>query len=122
MKGVFVAAVREWDADFQDLQWQVFLINNREDPVKTVLVMSRGKSEDKNTSVLRHGLGTVNPKTAVKIEVITPEIIGFTNEYLVTFFAENKMFERKFTFPPFSISEENSREIPVLDSEGILAG
>ncbi len=98
-----------------------YLINNREDEISTVLVLSRGKSEDTKTSTLRHGLGNLKPKSAAKVELITTEVLGFTNEYLLTFFAENKLFERKFIFEPNSVSEENVVEIPVLESEGILA-
>ncbi|WP_347373573.1 hypothetical protein [Aequorivita sp. Q41] len=117
----YIAAVKEWDKDFTEKQWNVYFINNREDTIDTVLVLSRGKSEDKKTSTLRHNLGNIAPNTAAKIEFITSEVLAFTNEYLVTFFAENKLYERKFIFEPNSISEKNSIKIPILESEGILA-
>jgi len=120
-ENVHIVAVKEWDKDFTEQQWYIYLVNNREDVIETVLVMSRGKSEDRKTSTLRHGLGNMKPKTSAKVEFIPTEVLGFTNEYLVTFFAENKLFERKFTFEPNSISEENVTAIPVLGSEGILA-
>ncbi|MBT0607092.1 hypothetical protein [Aequorivita echinoideorum] len=120
-KNVHIVAVKEWDKDFTGQQWNVYVINNREDAIDTVLVMSRGASEDRKTATLRHNMGTLQPKTASKVEFITTEVLGFTNEYLLTFFAENKLFERKFTFAPHSIFEENAEEIPVLEVEGILA-
>ncbi len=116
-----IVAVKEWDKDFTGQQWNIYLVNNREDEINTVLVLSRGKSEDKKTSTLRHGLGNIASKTAAKVEFIPTEVLGFTNEYLVTFFAENKLFERKFIFEPSSISEEKVVVLPVLESEGILA-
>lgn len=120
-KNVHIVAVKEWDKDFTAQQWNVYLLNDRADEIAMVLVLSRGKSEDKKTSTLRHGLGNLKPKTAAKVEFIPTEVLGFTNEYLVTFFAENKLFERKFVFGPNSISEENIAELPVLESDGILA-
>lgn len=120
-ENVHIVAVKEWDKDFTEQQWYIYLVNNREDEIETVLVMSRGKSEDRKTSTLRHGLGNMEPKTAAKVEFIPTEVLGFTNEYLVTFFAENKLFERKFIFDPNSISDENVTAVPVLESEGILA-
>lgn len=72
-------------------------------------------------NILRHGLGNLLPKTTAKIEFIPTEVLGFTNEYLLTFFAENKLFERKFIFEPNSISEENVTAVPVLESDGIMA-
>lgn len=120
-KNVHIVAVKEWDKDFTAQQWNVYLLNDRADEIAMVLVLSRGKGEDKKTSTLRHGLGNMQPKTAAKVEFIPTEVLGFTNEYLVTFFAENKLFERKFIFKPNSISEENIVKLPVLESDGILA-
>ncbi len=120
-KNVHLVALKEWDKDFTAQHWNIYLINDREDEINTVLVMSRGNSDDRKTSTLRHGLGNLLPKTSAKVEFIPSEVLGFTNEYLLTFFAENKLFERKFIFEPNSISEENIVKIPVLESEGILA-
>ncbi len=120
-ENVYIVAVKEWDKEFTEQQWNIYLINNRTDEITTVLVMSRGKSEDKKTSTLRHGLGNIKPKTVAKVEFISTEVFGFTNEYLLTFFAENKLFERRFIFEPHSISEEKVVSLPVLDSEGIFA-
>ncbi|QNJ97613.1 hypothetical protein [Constantimarinum furrinae] len=118
---VQVVAIREWDKDFLNQNWNVYLLNLRMDTIETVLVMSRGNSEDKKTSVLRHGLGDMESNTSAKVELITDEVLGFTNEYLVTFFAEGKLFERRFVFNSHTISEENSIHIPMLDTEGIRA-
>ncbi len=120
-KNVHIVAVKEWDKDFTAQHWNVYLLNDRADEIAMVLVLSRGKSEDKKTSTLRHGLGNLKPKTAAKVEFIPTEVLGFTNEYLVTFFAENKLFECNFIFKPNSISEENIVKLPVLESDGILA-
>ena len=120
-RNVFVVAVREWDEAFTAQNWNVYLINDRQDTIEAVLVVSRGKSEDQKTSVLRHGLGAIESGKAVKVELITEQVLGFTNEYLVTFFAEGKLFERNFTFEAFSISEDHSKQIPQLDTEGVFA-
>ena len=121
VQNVHIVAVKEWDKEFTGQDWYIYVVNNREDEISTVLVLSRGTSEDKKTSTLRHALGDLLPNTTAKVELITTEVLGFTNEYLVTFFAENKLFERKFIFEPNSISEEKVKEIPVMESEGILA-
>jgi hypothetical protein len=120
-ENVHIVAVKEWDKEFTGQHWNIYLVNDREDQISTVLVMSRGKSDERKTSTLRHGLGNLKPKSAAKVEFIPIEVLGFTNEYLLTFFAENKLFERKFIFEPNSISEEKIVALPVLESEGILA-
>ncbi len=120
-KDVHLAALKEWDKEFTGQVGNIYSGNDREDEISTVLVMSRGKNEERKTSTLRHALGNIQPKTMAKVEFITTEVLGFTNEYLLTFFAENKLFERKFIFEPNSISEENETEIPCIESEGVLA-
>ncbi|SRR5690554_328168 len=121
VEGVHIVAIKEWDKDFTDQQWNIYIVNDRPTEISMVLVLSRGKSDDKKTSTLRHSLGDLQPNSKAKIEFITPEVLGFTNEYLVTFFSENTLFERKFIFEPNSISEDKSRTLPVADSKGILA-
>ncbi|MGO3183042.1 MAG: hypothetical protein ACTIJ9_09450 [Aequorivita sp.] len=120
-KNVYVVAVKEWDKDFTGQVWNIYVVNDRDDEISMVLVISRGKSEDKKTSTLRHNVGDMQTKTSAKIEFIPDEVLGFTNEYLLTFFSENKLFERKFIFEPNSISDEKVIEVPVMESEGILA-
>lgn len=120
-ENVYIVAVYEWDKDFTGQDWNIYLVNDREDEISLVLVMSRGSNEEKKTSTLRHSLGNVAPRSSVKIELIAPEVLGFTNEYLLTFFAEDKLFERKFTFGPHAISDENLTNVPVLQNEGVLA-
>lgn|SRR5690606_6900245 len=120
-RDVFIAAIKEWDEDFTSQQWNVYLINNREEAINTVLVLSRGKSDTRKTSTLRHSLGDVLPKTVVKIEFIATEVLGFTNEFLLTFFVGTDLYERNYTFGPGTISEEEIRPLPILEYDGILA-
>jgi hypothetical protein len=49
------------------------------------------------------------------------EVFGFTNEYLVTFFAQGKLFERNFEFPPFNISEKNTVFIDLMGQDCVVA-
>ena len=50
------------------------------------LVMSRGSYKNKKTSTLRHGLGDLPPHMGAKVEMITEEVLGFTNEYICNIF------------------------------------
>lgn len=118
---VFIAAVLEYDKEFHSENWTVHLINEREDDIAGVLVLSRGKSEDQKTSTLRHGLGDIKSKSSTKVEIITSEVFGFTNEYLVTFFANNKLYEGSFTFEPNSISKQNCLKLPIMAIDGVIA-
>lgn len=118
---VHIVAVREWDKEFLSQNWFVYLINNWDKTLETTLVMSRGNDSDRKTSTLRHGLNDVAPNSAVKIELLPDEVLGFTNEYLLTFFADGKLYDRTFVFEPYSVKEEAVSLIELLDSEGVLA-
>ncbi len=118
---VQVLATYEWDKDFLAKIWNIYLVNNREDIIESVLVMSRGSYKNKKTSILRHGLGDLPPHMGAKVEMIADEVLGFTNEYIVTFFAEEKLFDKIFTFKPYSIKENNTVFINLMGQNCVIA-
>ena len=116
-----VLATQEWDKDFLAKTWNVYVVNNREDIIESVLVMSRGNYKNKKTSTLRHGLGDLPPHMGAKVEMITEEVLGFTNEYIVTFFAEGQLFDKTFIFKPYSIKENNTVFVDLMGQDCVLA-
>lgn len=120
-KDVHVAAILEWDDDFTERQWMAYLLNNRKDPIEMVMVVSKGYLGDVRTSTMRHAMRQVEPKSYAKIELMQEEVLKLTNEFFVTFFAEGKLFEKKFIFPEHSIRKDEMSQIPILEQEGILA-
>ena len=63
---VHIAAVYAYNPDFKTKEWNVYLINNLEDPIEMVLVVSKGKSKTKSTSVLRKRLNLLPAKSYAK--------------------------------------------------------
>ncbi len=120
-KNIQIVAVKEWDKDFLMQTWNVYVINNRNDVIETILVLSRGNSETEKTSTLRRSIGSLPPHSGIKIEYISEEVLSFTNEYLVTFFADNKLYERNFVFKPNSISEKNAVFIDLMGQDCVVA-
>jgi len=120
-KNIQVVATKEWDKEFLSQAWNVYIINNREEMIESVLVMSRGNSATKKTTTLRHNIGDLPGHTGGKVEFISEEVFGFTNEYLVTFFAQGKLFERNFEFPPFNISEKNTVFVDLMGQDCVMA-
>jgi len=117
---VYIAAVKEWDGEFLSQSWYAYLINNSEQQLDITMVVSRGNNTALKTATLRHAFGTIMPKSSKKIELLMEEVLTFTNEFLVTYFIEDKLYEKTFVFPPNSISEKNNQEIPLLELEGVL--
>lgn len=105
-------------------EWKVYLINNNEFPLENTLVASKGygekDGEQQRTSVLRHFLETIAPNSAMLIEPIDPSVFHLNNEYWVSYYIGNQIFDKRFVFVPDSIREENLSFIRELDMEGVL--
>ncbi|WP_339611762.1 hypothetical protein [uncultured Planktosalinus sp.] len=121
VKDIHIAAVKEWDEAFLNQSWNIYLINNSKLTMEVTIVVSRGSKDDQKTATLRHGLGILEPKTFRKVEFITEEVLPFKNEFLLSFFANGKLYDRMFVFEPYSIKDENLDEIPLLEHQGILS-
>lgn len=119
-KDVHVVIAQEWNKEFLAKDWNAYIINNRKDAIEMVLVVSKGYLEDKKTSTMRHGIGVMAAKSFAKIELVQEDVLALKNEFFVTFFAEDKLFEKRFIFPEHSVNENNLKSIPVLNLEGVL--
>ncbi|GAB3891492.1 hypothetical protein [Spirosoma agri] len=104
--------------------WQVFLINQNEVPITTVFVTSKGygqlKDEEQKTSTLRHFFVEIKPNAYEVVESIMPDVFHLNNEYWVSYFIGDQIFDKKFIFVPDSIIEEHLVTVPALGLEGIL--
>ncbi|WP_372917291.1 hypothetical protein [Salegentibacter sp.] len=120
VKGVYLAAVKQFNKDFRAEEWNAYLINDRDDALEMVLIVSRGYSDKDQTSVMRHKIEKLPSKSFAKVEFLQEEVLALNNEFQVTFFAENKMFEKKFIFRKNTINEKALRELPLIPEKGIL--
>ena len=104
--------------------WEVYMINLKEVGLENVIVASKGygvyKGEEVKTSVLRHYLGSFQPLDIRLIEPIQKEVFGLNNEYWVSFYIGQNIFDKKFIFLPESITEDNFIRIPFIDRPGVM--
>ncbi|MEJ7779467.1 MAG: hypothetical protein WKF68_07735 [Daejeonella sp.] len=125
VENVSIAIVME-SATPEAKNWNVYLINLKDEPIQTVLVSSKGYGEKDGqqvkTSVLRHSLGDVAAKDFVLIELIDEQVFGLTNEYWLSFYIKSEIYDKKFIFVPESIVESNLIRIPVLNKPGVMIG
>ena len=120
-KNVHVAIVHEWNDEFLEKNWNAYIINDRDSKIEAVIAVSNGYEGERKTSTMRHGLGDIPAKSFRKIEILQEDILAFNNEFFVTFFADDKLYEKRFLFEKYSISESNLGPIPVMELEGVLA-
>lgn len=123
--GVSVAIVLESNEELGE-QYNVYLINERSDDLKGCLVASRGYGqnvetrEKMETSVLRHHIDVLPASSFVKVEPIMPDLFGLNNEYWVSFWIDEVMYDKRYIFLPESINKENMSGVPLMNLKGIL--
>ena len=121
VKNVTLAVIKEED---DGSPWKVYLINKNQFPIENTLVSSKGygtkEGEKQNTSVLRHFLETVPANQSALIEPIDPGVFHLNNEYWVSYYVGNSIYDKRFLFVPDAICENNFTFIKELDKEGVL--
>jgi len=126
VKDIAVAVVQELNEEKTTNIYNVYFINLTESVVENVLVTSKGYGENKvtgeqiKTSVLRHNIGVLRPDSFTKIEPIMEDMFPLNNEYWISFFIDDKMFDKKFIFLAETIQESNFVNIPVINKKGVL--
>ncbi len=123
LDGVGVALVKEPNAE-GELVWNVYAVNYSMLQIEGVLVSSKGygniNGEAKSTSVLRTFLDTIDALDYRKIEPIQEELFVLTNEYWLSYYAEGKMYERKYIFKENTVQEEKLEKVGLINMPGIL--
>ena len=86
-----------------------------------LLIVSRGYLQDKQTSVMRHKLDVLPAKGFAKIELVQEDVLALNNEFKVTFFEDNRLYDKTYVVGKNVVNEEALQSIPVIQKDGILA-
>ena len=125
VEGVAMAVVREPDEE-GDEAWYVYLINQKDERLENVLVSSRGygelEGEARRTSEMRHFLDTLEPRSWARIERIMEDVFALNNQYWLSFYLDQELFDRKYIFVAGSIEEENFTTLPLMNKRGVMIG
>ena len=104
--------------------WYVYLINLKKEAIENVLITSKGYGEKDGepvkTSVLRHMFPVVPSNTSILIEPIDEQTFGLNNEYWISYYIGNEIFDKKFIFLPESIVEMHFIKLPVINKPGVM--
>ena len=124
VENVFLAAVQEWSDDFMEKVWYAYLINDSDFNLDGVMIVSKAfgtiDGEMKKTSVLRHAYVKVPAVSLVKIEMIEKSVLVLNNEFMLTFFIGDTLYDRKFNFKANSITPDYVEEVPILFVDGVI--
>lgn len=118
---VEMAIVYEYNDIYKTDDWNIYIINKKDIDLELVVIVSQGFSETKTTSLLRKKIEKLPANSFAKVEFIQPELFKLHNRFQVSFFAENKLFDKTFVFEKNTIKEGALRMLPQLNKRGILA-
>ena len=125
VENVGVAVIQSINEE-NEKEYTVYLISLRDDIMEGIIVASTGYGENTTTgekiktSTLRHGIEVLLPNEIAKIEPIMPEVFGLSNEFWVSFWVEDVLYDKRFVFPAESLIEENFKYLDVFKRKGVL--
>ena len=120
VEDVYIAVVKEYNAIYKTQDWNAYIINNKDVDLEMVLIVTSGYSEEKTTSVFRKKLDNFPKKSYAKIELMQEELFALNNTFKVSFFEENKMFDKTYLFRKNTINLKALQPIPLMDVKGVL--
>jgi hypothetical protein len=125
VENVGVAVIQSINEE-KEKEYTVYLISLRNDIMEGIIVSSTGYGENTTTgekiktSTLRHGIEVLLPNEIAKIEPIMPDVFGLSNEYWVSFWVEDVLYDKRFVFPAESLIEENFKFLDAFKRKGVL--
>jgi hypothetical protein len=125
VENVAIAIIEESN-ELGESNFYAYLMNFRDDIMEGIIITSTGYGENATTgekvktSTLRHSLEVLLPNEAAKIEPVMEEVFGLANEFWVSFWVNDDMYDKKFVFLPETISVKNMKLIPILNQKGIM--
>lgn len=123
VEGVSIAIIYN-EEKMDEFDWFVYIINRNDYPIENIIVASKGygviEGREKETSILRKLINHLKPKSYQMLEPIDPKLFALSNEFSVTYYVDDEIYDKKFIFLPESVREENMTEIPLVNERGIL--
>ncbi len=120
VESVHVAVVHEYNDIYKTQDWNAYIINDKDVDLEVVLIVTSGYSDKKMTSIFRKKLDVLPKKSYAKIELMQEELFALNNEFRVTFFEGNTMYEKTYLFRKNTINEKALQTIPLMTVKGVL--
>lgn len=121
VSGIKIAIVFEHNDIYNTDDWNVYIINEKNISIEMVVIVIKGYNDTKETATMRKKVDLLAANSYAKIEWMLPNLFELTNQFQVTFFADNTLYEKTFVFPKNTIKEGSLRMIPSIKKRGVFA-
>jgi hypothetical protein len=117
---VYVAVVNEFNKEHRTHDWNAYIINNKDVDLDTVLIVTKGYNQDKITPVMRHTIKMLPARSYAKIEYLQEDVLKLNNEFKITFFEGNQMFDKTYLIRKNTINKKALQTLPLMQEKGVL--
>lgn len=123
-ENVFIAAINEWNDDFQENTWYAYLVNENDKPLEMAIINSRAfgliEGEQRKTGTFRHVFAEVPANGAIKVELLENNVLQLNNEFVVTYYLNGVMYDKTFVFKTNTINVKATSDILSIDRRGVV--
>lgn len=102
----------------EDDVWDIYLVNENDNSIRNILIVTHAEKEGRNTSMLRYFLENMGEFSFIKFESIYGEVMDFDNIISISYYIGADIFEKEFRFTKASLGEH--QRIPILNQEGFV--
>ena len=120
VEGVYLAVVNEYNSIYKTQDWNAYIINDKDVDLEMVLIVTSGYNDTKMTSIFRKKLDKLPKKSYAKIELMQEDLFALNNQFKVTFFEGNRMFDKTYLFRKNTINLKALQPLPLMDVRGVL--
>lgn len=117
---LYLVIVPEYNEVFKQDDWNVYIVNDKDIDIEMVLINSKGFDGQRETALMKHKIENLPAKSAVKFELMVPEVLSLTNEFKITFFENNKLYDKVFIAKKNSLKKSALRMVKALGKKGII--
>ncbi len=118
--GLELAIVLDKNQQDNSDEWGVYLINRKKVDLEMIVIVSQGFSETKKTSLFRRKIDVLPANSFSKFEIMQPELFALDNQFQVTFFENNRLYDKTYIFQEGTIQKGFLRDIDILEKKGII--
>lgn len=120
VKDIHVAVVQEEHIEYKTLDWNAYIINNSDQDLDTVIIVSQGYNDTKMTPPMRHTIAKLPARSYAKIEYLQTKVLALNNTFKITFFEGNTMYDKTYLFRKNTINDKALQHVPLMQLKGIL--